>query len=192
MLATAPALHNRIANHFTAAPKPVPESPDGKQAAWGEAVLAAAMFYQARLAHPDADAAERAAKAIFELEKTRLRHGREVAGTTVEKHRDAATPALVPVPDLPPIEQTFPRAAARPEPEESADDAKDRAKAEAIARTDGFAKLVGRFHAGLAEKGIDGDDAEELAHEFAMRMVRERIRERRRTGPPGGVPTRHE
>jgi hypothetical protein len=44
MLATAPTLHNRIAGHFAPASMPVPETPDGKQAAWGDAVFAAALF----------------------------------------------------------------------------------------------------------------------------------------------------
>ena len=40
--------------------------------------------------HPDPEVAERAARAIFELEKTRLRHGRELAGTPVEKTEDTS------------------------------------------------------------------------------------------------------
>ena len=70
MIATAPPpAINRIAGHFVPAPLPVPETPQGKQDAWSQALFAAAMFYQARLAHPDPDVAERAARALFDLEK---------------------------------------------------------------------------------------------------------------------------
>ncbi len=88
MLATAPQLHNRIAGQFAPAPIPVPATPEGKQAAWGEAVFAAALFYQSQLAHPDERVAERAARALFDLEKTRLRHGRDLAGATEPKATD--------------------------------------------------------------------------------------------------------
>jgi hypothetical protein len=82
MIATAPPpVVNRIAGYVSAPPPPVPATPEGKQAAWGEALFAAALFYQSRLVHPDPEVAERAARAIFDLEKTRLRHGRELAGT---------------------------------------------------------------------------------------------------------------
>ena len=82
MIATAPpTVVNRIAGYVSAPPPPVPATPEGKQAAWGEALFAAALFYRSRLAHPDPEVAERAARAIFDLEKTRLRHGRELAGT---------------------------------------------------------------------------------------------------------------
>ncbi len=82
MIASAPPpVVNRISGYASAPPPAVPETPEGKQAAWGEALFAAALFYQSRLAHPDPEVAERAARAIFDLEKTRLRHGRELAGT---------------------------------------------------------------------------------------------------------------
>lgn len=82
MIAIAsPPVVNRIAGYVSAPPPAVPATPDGKQDAWGEALFAAAMFYRSRLAHPDSEVAERAARAIFDLEKTRLRHGRELAGT---------------------------------------------------------------------------------------------------------------
>jgi hypothetical protein len=110
MLATAPTIHNRIAGHFAPAPIPVPATPDGKQAAWGEAVFAAALFYQARLAHPDPEVAERAARAIFDLEKTRLRHGRDLAGATVPEPippKEEFYEPLPPLPELSPIEETM-------------------------------------------------------------------------------------
>lgn len=92
----APALPNRISSHFAPEPIPVPATPEARQAAWSDAVFAAMMYYQSQLAHPDARVAERAAKAIFDLEKTRLRHGRELAGTPAQ-----APPAPAAEPKMP-------------------------------------------------------------------------------------------
>jgi hypothetical protein len=89
MTATVPAhppVHNRIARHL---PQPLPATTEERRAVWADAVFAAALFYQAQLAGPDPVAAERAARAIFDLEKTRLRHGRGLAG-------DDETPATEP------------------------------------------------------------------------------------------------
>ncbi len=89
MIATAPPpVVNRIAGYGPVTPPPVPASPEGRQAAWSDALFAAVLFYQSRLTHPDPEVAERAARAIFDLEKTRLRHGREMAGTPAEKPED--------------------------------------------------------------------------------------------------------
>ena len=200
MIATAPPpVVNRIAGYVSAPPPAVPATPEGKQAAWGAALFAAALFYQSRLAHPDPEVAERAARAIFDLEKTRLRHGRDLAGATVEKPTTEMSAVLEPIPDLPPIDESFAHLSRTPNPEavESADDAKDREKAEAFARTDAFATIVGKLRDGLIEKGIDDDEVDELATQFALEIVRERIRERRLAKeavpkadpPPGGFPS---
>jgi hypothetical protein len=83
MTATLPRpATNRIAEHLPPAPIPVPVSPEDRRDAWAETLAAAATFYRSRLGHRDADVAERAARAIFDLEKTRLRHGRDLAGST--------------------------------------------------------------------------------------------------------------
>ncbi len=85
-VAAPPTVVNRVANYLAPPPPlPVPETAEGKRDAWSLALFAAAMFYQSRLAHPDPDVAERAARAIFDLEKTRLRHGRELAGTPAKQ-----------------------------------------------------------------------------------------------------------
>lgn len=63
----------------------MPETAEGKRDAWSQAVFAAAMFYQSRLAHSDPDVAESAARALSDLEKTGLRHGRELAGMPAEQ-----------------------------------------------------------------------------------------------------------
>jgi hypothetical protein len=93
MTATAPPpVHNRISQHL---PPPLPATSEERQAAWADAVFAAARYYQRQLAHPDPAVAERAARAIFDLEKTRLRHGRDLAGTP--------TPPPQPADPLPPL-----------------------------------------------------------------------------------------
>lgn len=84
MCATAPTKPNRISTHRAPAMSE-PAAPEAKRAAWGDAVFAAMMVYQTQLADPDPAVAERAAQAIFELERTRLRHGRELFGTSLEK-----------------------------------------------------------------------------------------------------------
>jgi hypothetical protein len=66
--ATSPPVANRISQHFAPSLPSVPATPQGWMGAWGNALFAAAMFYQARLAHPDPDVAERAARALFGLE----------------------------------------------------------------------------------------------------------------------------
>lgn len=91
-----PPAANRVAGYLTPPPAPpLPATPAEKCEAWGDALFAAAQFYQRILAHPDPVVAERAARAIFDLEKTRLRHGRELAGTTAPK----------PAPAEPPVDQ---------------------------------------------------------------------------------------
>jgi hypothetical protein len=88
MIATAaPPVVNRIAGYAPAPRPPVPATPEGKKDAWSDALFAAMMFYQSQLSHPDPDVAERAASAIFDLEKTRLRHGRELAEASKEAPR---------------------------------------------------------------------------------------------------------
>ena len=69
MIATAPpTVVNRIAGYISSPPPPVPATPDGKQAAWGEALFAAALFYRSRLAHPDPEVAEPEAEREWENE----------------------------------------------------------------------------------------------------------------------------
>ncbi len=193
MLATAPRIQNRIAGHIAPVPIPVPATPEDKQAAWGDAVFAAVLFYQAQLAHPDERVAERAARAIFELEKTRLRHGRELAGT-VESMAGTVGPVYPEPPafDPQPVEE--------PEDDDVPDEGdpeflpEDHAAAERIAQTKRFAVIVGTVRERLKEEGIDGEEGELLANETARRMVLERIRDRRlatRDRPPdGGSPRR--
>ncbi len=80
-----PSTTNRIAGHLApAAPAiPIPATPEDRRDLWQETLAAAVLFFKTRLAHRDPDIAERAAHAIIDLEKTRLRHGRDLAGTKV-------------------------------------------------------------------------------------------------------------
>ncbi len=82
MIATAPPpVVNRIAPHLNPIQLPVPSTPEGKREDWSDTVFEAMRFLRTRLGHRDPDVAERAALAIVDLEKTRLRHGRDLAGT---------------------------------------------------------------------------------------------------------------
>ncbi len=78
MTATLP---NRIAGHFAPDLPPVPEERAERESLYQRAVLGAVAFLAGRLRHPDAAVAERAALVLIDLEKTRLRHGRKIAGT---------------------------------------------------------------------------------------------------------------
>lgn len=84
----APATVNRIAGHLPAdsAPTiPLPNTPEERRDLWQDALAAATLYFMGRLAHRDPEVAGEAAHAIFDLEKTRLRHGRDLAGTTLPK-----------------------------------------------------------------------------------------------------------
>ncbi len=190
MLATAPQLHNRIAGHFTPVPIPVPATLVEKQAAWSDAVFAAMKFYQSQLAHPDERVAERAAKAIFDLEKTRLRHGGHVTGAYAEPH-----------PPEPPKAQPTkaqPRKSLEPlrglatieEPERDYEDAevdnasgvfdeKERAAIEAMVRHERYEPMIEELRAKLVSQGVAEDDARRLATEAFRQHVGEAILERR-------------
>ncbi len=87
--------------------------------------MAAMRHYQRQLASPHPADAERAARAIFDLEKTRIRHGRELAGTAVPKPTSPEDDLLETLPDLDPISPSRTTAAEaeagafEPEPMES-------------------------------------------------------------------------
>lgn len=82
---TATATSNRVATYFDEPRKtlpPLPTTPEARKEALADAVFAAVFALQDQLTHPDPDVAFRAATSILDFEKTRLRHGRDVAGTT--------------------------------------------------------------------------------------------------------------
>lgn len=83
---TNPATVNRIAGHLPADPTPtVPATPQERRDLWQDSLAAAMLFFKGRLAHRDPDVAGDAAHAIFNLEMTRIRHGRDIAGTALPK-----------------------------------------------------------------------------------------------------------
>ncbi len=185
MLFTAPTIHNRIAGHFAPASNPVLPTPEGKQAAWGEAVFAAMMFYQTQLAHPDERVAERAARAIFDLEKTRLRHGREVVGTVAEAKAEPspARPEARPEPAWDEEE-----IAAEDEPAEF--DERERAAIEAMVRHERYAPRIEEARTRLVGQGVEAEAAGRMAADAFRQVVGEAIRERRqkRSGTPHHPP----
>jgi hypothetical protein len=102
MTATAPPpVANRIASQFA---PPLPRTPQGREAAWADALVAAMLFYQRQLASPVEAVAERAARAIFDLEKTRLRHGRDLAGAKPPPRQPLLAPLDPPVENVAAVE----------------------------------------------------------------------------------------
>lgn len=183
MLAAAPTVPNRIASHFVPTPNPLPATPDGKAAAWSDAVFAAMMFYQSQLAHPDVRVAERAAKAIFDLEKTRLRHGRELAGTPAEETVDTSRsrcdarremPSKADVQRLGRIAELAMEADAIEYHEDAFDEEEDvRERIEAFARSEEFLPLLRGAREYLNAQGRSASDAEVKA--FAKRQLSEQL-----------------
>jgi hypothetical protein len=104
MTATAPPpVANRIARHFA---PPLPQTSEERQAVWADTLAAAMLFYQRQLASPVAHEAAEAARAVFDLEKTRLRHGRDLAGADPPPEPDVLPP-LEPLYQVKACEQTL-------------------------------------------------------------------------------------
>ena len=76
-------------------PVPPPATPADLSAVWSNAVFAAVAALQRQLTDDDPEVVREAAGAILDLEKTRLRHGREVAGVSPEcgPHTPCAAPS---------------------------------------------------------------------------------------------------
>ena len=82
MTATLPFA--RTADLFDAAPAPLPELPAtarGRGQLWSDTVFHAVAALRLQLTHRDAAVVAAAANSILELERTRIRHGRLVAGS---------------------------------------------------------------------------------------------------------------
>ncbi|MBX3400410.1 MAG: hypothetical protein KF873_16880 [Gemmataceae bacterium] len=184
MLATAPQLHNRIASHFAPTPNPLPANPDVKAAAWSDAVFAAMMFYQSQLTHPDERVAERAAKAIFDLEKTRLRHGGELAGARVPRSEPEQRSSMEPLRELSPIGKPCGDDAEDAVEEEVDDepnvfDEKERAVIEAMVRHERYVPMIEELRTKLVSQGVAEDDARTMATEAFRQHVGQAVLERR-------------
>ena len=82
MVATIPI--NRLGAHFDTVPAGLPELPQSARERgqlWSDAVFQALLALQKQLTHRDAAVVAAAANSILELERTRIRHGRSVAGS---------------------------------------------------------------------------------------------------------------
>ncbi len=205
MTATAPpTVHNRIAGHFA---PPLPATPEERQATWTDTFMAAMRYYQRQLASPHPADAERAARAIFDLEKTRIRHGRELAGTAVPKATSPEDDLLEPLPDLDPIrpsratanasaavlEAAVEAGAFDPEPKESPRREPVREKTDdelvddfAASNPNDFNWLKLQFREAAAERGRTPTDDQltELAKGHLLKHVRiGRAEHRKATGP---------
>ena len=102
------AAQNRIAPYLSGPQKtlpPLPATAEGRSALLADAVFAAVAALQRLLTHADPNVVMRAAEMILDFEKTRLRHGRPVAGTV-------PTSPLAPLPTLDPLPATSPADAA--------------------------------------------------------------------------------
>lgn len=195
MIATAPPpVVNRVANYLAPRPPlPVPETAEGKRDAWSQALFAAAMFYQSRLAHPDPDVAERAARALFDLEKTRLRHGRELAGTPAEPPKPEPEtrkdqPTRKEIQRLGKVVELTLEADEETEKLEeeefSFEEREDAELVERFARTPAFQEHVEVARRFIREKGLPDDVGQ--AVQFAKLRLMEELRRKRADGsyPP--------
>ena len=84
MVATLPI--NRIgfdSHRIEAELPPLPKSSRERGELWSDAVLHAVLTLKRHLTHQDAAIAMGAANSILELERTRIRHGRNVAGSEI-------------------------------------------------------------------------------------------------------------
>ncbi len=96
MVATQP--RNRIAAHFETPEPELPKSPRERAKLWSDTVFQAVLTLKKQLRSADAKAAVAAATAILELERARMRHAKDLAGSEEvseaqedyeEEHREA-------------------------------------------------------------------------------------------------------
>lgn len=80
MSATCTRTHNRVAAYLDTPSVVVPVDPAARQAVLGDAVIATIFTLQKLLGNEDPMVALKAAGMILDLEKTRMRHGRDVSG----------------------------------------------------------------------------------------------------------------
>ncbi len=191
MTATAPPVANRIAQHFA---PPLPQTPEERQAVWADTLAAAMLFYQRQLASPLAHEAAEAARAIFDLEKTRLRHGRPLAGADPPPEPDVLPP-LEPLYQVKACEQTLGAAVKGGAFEEDDQDeseppvtVEEKTDEELVAEYEAvwpekFAWWMGIMREVLEKRGQTCDDAN-LRRETRSYLVRKLV-ERRSGGVPG-------
>lgn len=85
MSATATRSHNRIVQHQTSKPSSLipPATPAARQAVMADAFFTAILTLKSLLASDDPALALRAAELILDVEKTRIRHDRDVIGLSM-------------------------------------------------------------------------------------------------------------
>jgi hypothetical protein len=180
MVATS-ATPNRIAPYLSEPARtlpPLPADPAARSALLSDAVFAAVLALQGQLTHHDPAVVRKAAEMILDFEKTRLRHGRAVAGTIPPS-------PLEPLPQLDPLPQSHPPAPSpmRREGERS------------VNRADPFEGYVDQVRQALQsweeedESGITVSS--EHAREFAVGLIdRERMRRAGVAVPPPAADAR--
>jgi hypothetical protein len=188
--AAPPPVANRIARHLA---PPLPQTPKERQAVWADTLAAAMLYYQRQLASPVAHEAADAARAIFDLEKTRLRHGRDLAGAEPPPEPDVLPP-LAPLYQVKACEQTLDAAvkagafdADDEEDVEPPTAAEEKTDDELVAEYEAvwpekFAGCVGMMRELLAKRGRVCDDAE-VKRETRWYLAR-KLADRRAESPP--------
>ena len=81
MTATLPFTHNRIATHLPTPESELPKSARERGKLWSDTVFQAVLALKAQLRSPDATVVMAAANAILEMERTRMRHAKHLAGS---------------------------------------------------------------------------------------------------------------
>ena len=73
--------HNRIATHFQSPEPELPKSARERGKLWSDTVFQAILALKAQLRSPDAHIVMAAANSILEMERTRMRHAKDLAGS---------------------------------------------------------------------------------------------------------------
>ena len=81
MTDTLPFATNRIAPHFQTPEPQLPKSARERGKLWSDTVFQAVLALKAQLRNPDATVVMAAANAILEMERTRMRHAKNLAGS---------------------------------------------------------------------------------------------------------------
>ena len=81
MPATLPFANNRIATHLPTPEPELPKSARDRGKLWSDTVFQAVLALKAQLRSPDAQVVMAAANAILGMERTRMRHAKNLAGS---------------------------------------------------------------------------------------------------------------
>ena len=78
---TSTTHRNRMKGYFSAEAAPLPDNPDERASLWADYLLRAVMTLAEQLTNSNPQIAAAAANSILDLEKTRMRHNGQLAGT---------------------------------------------------------------------------------------------------------------